>query len=71
MRMMTPTQMLLDFYATKPQQPVPDLGRGGRHFTVFRLEDFPAATDLAAVYGRRDFYKIMLGTEHATYLYGT
>ncbi len=68
--MIAPTQTLPDFYATKLRQPLPDLRRGGGHFAVFRLEDFPADTDLAAVYGRRDFYKIMLGTGHATYHYG-
>jgi len=67
---MAPTQTLPDFYATKLHQSLPDLRRGGGHFAVFRLEDFPAAPDLAAVYGRRDFYKIMLGTGHATYHYG-
>jgi AraC family transcriptional activator of pobA len=68
--MMAPTQTLPNFYATELHQPLPDLRRGGGHFAVFRLEDFLAATDLAAVYGRRDFYKIMLGTGHATYHYG-
>ncbi|MBX0290589.1 helix-turn-helix transcriptional regulator [Hymenobacter sp. HSC-4F20] len=68
--MMAPTQTLPDFYATKLQQPLPDLRRGDGHFAVFRLEDFPTSTDLAAVYGRKDFYKIMLGTGHATYHYG-
>ncbi|TGD77667.1 helix-turn-helix domain-containing protein [Hymenobacter wooponensis] len=68
--MIVPTQTLPDFYATKLRRPLPELRRGGGHFAVFRLEDFPAATDLAAVYGRRDFYKIMLGTGHATYHYG-
>jgi AraC family transcriptional activator of pobA len=68
--MMAPTQTLPDFYATKLQQTLPDLRRGGGHFAVFRLEDFPTATDLAAVYGRRDFYKVLLGTGHATYHYG-
>jgi AraC family transcriptional activator of pobA len=68
--MMAPTQTLPDFYATKLHQPWPGLRRGGGHFAVFRLEEFPTATDLAAVYGRRDFYKIMLGTGHATYHYG-
>ena len=68
--MIVPTQTLPAFYATKLHQPLPDLRRGGGHFAVFRLEDFPAATDLAAVYGRKDFYKVMLGTGHATYHYG-
>ena len=68
--MMAPTQTLPDFYATKLHQPLPDRRRGGGHFAVFRLEDYPAATDLAAGYGRKDFYKIMLGTGHATYHYG-
>ena len=68
--MLAPPQTLPDFYATKLHQPLPDLRRGGGHFAVFRLEDFPAATDLSAVYGRRDFYKIMLGTGDATYHYG-
>ncbi len=67
---MAPTQTLPNFYAAKLHQPLPDRRRGGGHFAVFRLEDFPAETDLAAVYGRRDFYKIMLGTGHATYHYG-
>ena len=67
---MAPTQTLPDFYAHKLQQPLPDPRRGGGHFAVFRLEDFPDATDLAAVYGRKDFYKVMLGTGHATYHYG-
>lgn len=68
--MIAPTQTLPDFYANKLHQPLPDLQRGGGHFAVFRLEEFPTATDLAAVYGRKDFYKIMLGTGHATYHYG-
>jgi AraC family transcriptional activator of pobA len=67
---MAPTQTLPDFYATKLHQPLPNFRRGGGHFAVFRLEDFPTATDLAAVYGRRDFYKIMLGAGHVTYHYG-
>ena len=69
--MIAPTQSLPDFYATKLHQPLPDLRRGGGHFAVFRLEDFPADTTLAVVYGRKDFYKIMLGTGHATYHYGS
>ena len=68
--MIAPTQTLLDFYTTKLHQPLPDMRRGGGHFAVFLLEDFPADTDLSAVYGRRDFYKIILGTGHATYHYG-
>jgi hypothetical protein len=31
-----------------PKQTLPDLRRGGGHFAVFRLENFPATTDLAA-----------------------
>ena len=68
--MIAPPQTLPEFYATKLHQPLPDLRRGAGHFAVFRLEDFPADTDLAAVYGRKDFYKIMLGTGDATYHYG-
>ena len=68
--MIVPTQMLPDFYATKLHQPLPDLRRGAGHFAVFRLEDFPAAADVATAYGRKDFYKIMLGTGDATYHYG-
>ena len=68
--MIAPPQTLPEFYATKLHQPLPDLRRGSGHFAVFRLEDFPAATDLAAVYGRKDFYKVMLGTGDATYHYG-
>lgn len=67
--MIAPTQTLPAFYAAKLHQPVPDLLRGGGYFALFRLEDFAADTSLAAAYGRRDFYKIMLGTGHATYHY--
>ena len=67
---MMPPQTLAEFYAAKLRQPLPDSLRSGGHFAVFRLEDFAADAALAAAYGRRDFYKIMLGTGHATYHYG-
>lgn len=61
-------QTLPAFYADKLALPPPSSGRSG-HFAVFRLEDFAAETAPAATYGRKDFYKIMLGTGHATYHY--
>ena len=61
------TQTLPEFYAAKLRQPFPDSLRHGGHVAVFRLEEFATDTELALTYGRPDFYKIMLGTGHATY----
>lgn len=61
------TQTLPEFYAAKLRQALPDSLRHGGHVAIFRLEDFATDADLALTYGRTDFYKIMLGTGHATY----
>jgi AraC family transcriptional activator of pobA len=61
---------LASFYTTKLRLALPASLRSGGHLAVFRLEDF--ATNPAqpsADYSRKDFYKVMLGTGHATYHY--
>ena len=62
------SQTLPAFYANKLALPPPGGGRDG-HFAVFRLEDFATDPAPAAAYGRKDFYKVLLGTGHATYHY--
>ena len=66
---MRPTQTLPEFYAEKLRQLLPASLRSGGHFAVFRLEDTAYEAELTTPYSRRDFYKIMLGTGHATYHY--
>ncbi len=61
-------QTLTDFYTpATPLLRTPGALRGGGHFTVYRLEDFCADPAPAAVYSRKDFYKIVLSTGDATY----
>ena len=64
------TQTLPEFWDAKLHQSVLDPKAEQGHFAVSRLEDFPTDTDLTAVYGRKNFYKIMFGTGHATHHYG-
>ncbi|CAA9308959.1 MAG: hypothetical protein AVDCRST_MAG56-6066 [uncultured Cytophagales bacterium] len=68
---MIDNQTLTDFYTpSKPLLRPPGTLRDGGHFTVYRLEDFCADPAPSATYSRKDFFKIVLTTGHATYHYG-